>query len=84
MLSASDLPACPACGSREARAVQHLGHEDDMELTTLYSCAGCGRDVTDNWRAVQPEKKRPKPMTHLGPINSPDPLSLGIGAELKT
>ena len=89
MLSASDLPACPACGTREARAVQHLAHEDDSDLTTLYACAGCGRDVTENWRAVQPEKK-PKPRPLVGPNLAPpieipvlEPHSLGVAATLK-
>jgi DNA-directed RNA polymerase subunit RPC12/RpoP len=53
MMSASDLPACPACGSREVRAV-HRPEEDNKPAATFYACAQCGRDRTDAWLEVQP------------------------------
>lgn len=68
MLSSSDLPACSACGSREVKTVHRTPERsvieklaDDIEagetkLQTFYACAGCGRDVTDAWVAIQPAK----------------------------
>ena len=47
MMSSSDLPACPACGSREVRLVQ-----DPPD--TFFNCAKCGRDRTEAWEAIQP------------------------------
>ena len=82
MISATDVPPCPACGSREVHPVK--GRDDQ----TLYACRQCGRDNTDAWRDVQPPRK-PKPI--IGPPAnktqaslSPDPLVLGICAELQT
>ena len=92
MISATDVPACPACGSREVHPVR--GRDDQ----TLYACRQCGRDNTDAWRDVQPPRT-PKPVIgapddetiaeaamRLGRERAglPDPLALGIGAELKT
>lgn len=48
MMSSSDLPACPACGSREVRTVK-----DPPQ--TWYKCAQCGRDRTKAWEDVQPK-----------------------------
>ena len=47
MMSSSDLPACPACGSREVRRVT-----DPPE--TWFKCAQCGRNRTAAWEAIQP------------------------------
>ncbi len=49
MMSSSDLPACPACGSREVRRVT-----DPPQ--TFFKCAQCGRDRTAAWEAIQPPK----------------------------
>jgi DNA-directed RNA polymerase subunit RPC12/RpoP len=96
MISAHDVPACPACGSREVHPVQ--GRDD----RTLYACRQCGRDNTDAWRNVQPPKD-PKPVIgspghenedidEIGQSNqlAQDPetireaaMRLGICAELK-
>lgn len=48
MISASDVPACPACGSREVHPVQGRDRE------TLFACRQCGRDNSEAWRDVQP------------------------------
>lgn len=48
-----DLPACPACGVREVRAV-HRPKEGDKPPGTFYACAQCGRDRTDAWVDIQP------------------------------
>ena len=82
MISATDVPACPACGSREVHPVQ--GRDE----RTLYACRQCGRDNTDAWRDVQPPRT-PKPVIgapeeELELADPPDPFVLGIGAELET
>ncbi len=76
MISSSDLPACPACGSREVHPVK--GRDD----RTLYACRQCGRDNTDAWRNVQPPRN---PKAVIGPPDPdhPDPGDLGIGATIK-
>jgi len=77
MLSTSDLPACPACGSRKVHCVQDPPR-------TFYACAQCGRDQTDAWKLVQPEK-RPEPAPILPP-EKPVARSvgmLGIAATVK-
>jgi uncharacterized Zn finger protein len=51
MISSFDLPACPACGSREVHPVHAAGRP------TLYACRGCGRDQTDAWAPLQAEQK---------------------------
>ncbi len=81
MISATDVPACPACGSREVHPVR--GRDD----RTLYACRQCGRDNTDAWRDIQPPRT-PKPIIgapeeKLELADPPDPLTLGIGAELR-
>lgn len=48
MISSSDVPACPACGSREVHPVTQV------DGPTLYACRQCGRDQTEAWAAVQP------------------------------
>ncbi len=55
MMSSSDLPGCPACGSRKVRAVHKLkdGGGDEI-LDTFYACAQCGTDRTQAWKDVQP------------------------------
>lgn len=83
-MSSSDLPACPACGSIEVRAIQKLPEKAGAgeALETFYACAGCGRDQTEAWRAVQPAKK-PRPKRLIGPAPKPaDPMKLGVGATL--
>lgn len=101
MISSSDVPACPACGSREVHPVQKvpdaagalmnaLEAEDPVEafknkIQTFYACRQCGRDQTDAWAAVQPEKRpEPGPLIGLEPshaiVDDVDPLPLGIGA----
>ncbi len=52
MMSSSDLPACPACGSRTVRSVRR--EKDDKPAATFYACAQCGRDRTDAWNEIQP------------------------------
>lgn len=93
MISSSDLPACPACGSREVHPVKKRADDPTFahttSLQTFYACRQCGRDVTAAWEAVQP-KPEEKPV-----IGRPDPgpdketihaaaMRLGICAELKT
>lgn len=56
MLSSSDLPACPACGSRTVRPVHKQAEGDGAILATFYACAQCGSDRTQAWTAVQPPK----------------------------
>lgn len=57
MFSSADLPACPACGSREVHGVR------GSDNRTVYACRQCGRDQTDAWESVQPHKKpEPKPL----------------------
>lgn len=79
MFSSADLPACPACGSREVHGVR--GQDD----RTLYACRQCGRDQTEAWKAVQPHKA-PEPAPVIGPqtpqkrARPPNPCRLGIGA----
>jgi DNA-directed RNA polymerase subunit RPC12/RpoP len=98
MISATDVPACPACGSREVHPVR--GRDD----RTLYACRQCGRDNSDAWRDVQPPRD-PKPVIGAPDIDTSgaelevgeikfeaaDPetiqeaaMKLGICAELKT
>ncbi len=55
MMKTSDLPACPACGSREVRAV-HRPKEHDKPAATFYACAQCGKDRTQAWEDIQPPK----------------------------
>lgn len=68
MMSSSDLPACPACGSREVRAV-HRPATDTQPAAIFYGCAQCGKDRTDAWTEIQPPpppekgRKPPKPAT---------------------
>jgi len=89
MISTSDLPACPACGSREVHVVSDPPR-------TFYACRQCGRDQTAAWDAVQP---KPYPMKIIGPdvaakhfdrVNPPAvetiaaaATRLGIAAKLK-
>ena len=93
MISSSDVPACPACGSREVHPVTKRADDPVLahttSLQTFYACRQCGRDVTQAWEAIQPEKK-PEPAPVLG---APPPdketiheaaMKLGICAELKT
>ena len=67
MISASDVPACSACGCREVHPVIRVPTdlEADVIVTheTLYACRQCGRDVTDIWKAIQPA---PPPVSLLG------------------
>ena len=71
MISSSDLPACPACGCRDVHPITKpkpktiiegladmIAADPDVpvEFDTFYACRQCGRDVTDAWRTVQPEK----------------------------
>ena len=49
MISSSDVPACPACGSREVHPV------NQADGPTLYACRQCGRDQTEAWEAIQPK-----------------------------
>lgn len=53
MMSGSDLPACPACGSREVRTV-HKPKTDTEPAAIFYGCAQCGKDRTDAWVEIQP------------------------------
>jgi len=53
MMSSSDLPACPACGSRKVRAV-HRPTEEGKPPATFYACAQCGKDRTQAWEEIQP------------------------------
>lgn len=48
MISSSDVPACPACGSRKVHPVQGRDGE------TLFACQQCGRDNTEAWKSIQP------------------------------
>jgi len=48
MMSPSDLPACPADGSREVHVVRH------PDGRIFYACRRCGRDQTEAWRLIQP------------------------------
>ncbi len=94
MISATDVPACPACGSREVHPVKTRVDDDvfahTTKLKTLFACRGCGRDNTAAWESIQPA---PAAVPVIGPPDQvttwplpdpPDPLGLGIGAELKT
>ena len=86
MISSSDVPACPACGSREVHPVTQA------DGPTLYACRQCGRDQTEAWAAIQPAPPE------VPVIGEPDPfvppadketiadaaMRLGICAELKT
>ncbi len=81
MLSTSDLPACPACGCRAVHAVQDPPR-------TFYACMQCGRDQTEIWKSVQPDK-RPAPVSIIGkPPPCEDiakhPTQLGIAATVKS
>ncbi len=77
MISATDVPACPACGSREVHPVRQA------RGPTLYACRGCGRDQTEAWLPLQAEDK-PAPAPVIGPPADPaDPHPLGIGATLR-
>ena len=85
MISATDVPACPACGSREVHPVQKMSRRlpteellgEDPPLEMFYACRGCGRDQTDAWQEVQPKPKM-KPLTpgaaaaHFDRVNAPD------------
>ena len=100
MISATDVPACPACGSREVHPVKTRVDDDTFAhttvLKTLFACRGCGRDNTAAWESIQPAPEAvpvigpPDGETifdaamRLGSAGEPDPLTLGIGAELKT
>jgi len=87
MMSSSDLPACPACGSREVRTVQDPPR-------TFYACAQCGRDRTEAWEAIQPPpapEKTPKTKAfrqaqafnqEAKERHMEEDLALGIGATL--
>ncbi len=83
MLSASDLPACPACGSHAVHCIHN------PPGPRLYACKQCGRDQTAAWEAVQPERK-PEPGPVIGvpretkPLVVPCAIRLGICAELKS
>ena len=95
MISSSDVPACPACGSREVHPVKKRADDPvfahTTSLQTFYACRQCGRDVTQAWEAVQPAK-RPEPEPVIADSHVPeDPetiheaaMKLGICAELKT
>ena len=82
-MSSSDLPACPACGSREVRKVQ-----DPPD--TFYFCAQCGRDQTAAWEVIQPPPAPEKALTNLPEAfdqearerHFEEDLALGIGATL--
>lgn len=79
MISASDVPACPACGCRDVhpitkiRPLAELAAIPDImkpgvkAVEVFYACRQCGRDVTDAWVDVQPA---PEPKPVIGP---PDP-----------
>ncbi len=58
MISSSDVPACPACGSREVHPVTKRAEDPvfahTTSLQTFYACRQCGRDVTAAWEAIQP------------------------------
>lgn len=99
MLSSSDLPSCPACGSREVHTIQSLRPQSELDavppieeqlensIRTFYSCRHCGRDRTDAMEAV-PNEGRPGPEPIIGPPgsrdkSSPDAHNLGIAAQLK-
>ena len=96
MISALDVPACPACGSREVHPVQ-TGERVDCDvfahttrLKTFFACRGCGRDQTDAWAPLQNRLEPIEPgtlNTVIGPPDlledPPDPLDLGIGATIK-
>lgn len=90
MISATDVPACPACGSREVHPVTQA------DGSALYACRGCGRDQTDAWKAVQPAPE-PKPLIgspghenedidEIGQSNqlAADPFPLGVGATIRS
>ena len=78
MLSASDLPACPACGSHAVHCIHN------PPGPRLYACKQCGRDQTAAWEAVQPERQ-PEPEPIIGkPLVVPCAIRLGICAELKS
>jgi len=67
MISSSDVPACPACGSREVHPVTQA------DGPTLYACRRCGRDQTDAWASIQP---KPEPAPVIGdtvPHGTPEP-----------
>lgn len=80
MLSASDLPACPACGSHAVHCIHN------PPGPKFYACKQCGRDQTAAWTAVQPER-RPEPKPLIGDVSKrgsvPCAIRLGICAELK-
>ncbi len=81
MMSSSDLPACPACGSRRVHCVQDPPR-------TFYACMECGRDQTEAWAAVQPAL-RPKPLPLVGAKKPKTPIAkcaanLGIAATVKS
>ena len=79
MISASDVPACPACACRDVhpitkmRPLAELAEIPDImkpgvrAVALFYACRQCGRDVTDAWVDVQPA---PTPAPVIGP---PDP-----------
>jgi DNA-directed RNA polymerase subunit RPC12/RpoP len=85
MMSSSDLPACPACGSREVRAV-HRPAEAEKPAATFYACAQCGRDRTEAWEEVQPppapEKGKVPPKPAKKTI-AQECYELGIAATVK-
>jgi 5-methylcytosine-specific restriction endonuclease McrA len=94
MISASDVPACSACGCREVHPVTKTTRSPFLNpltrqveetgefLETFYSCRQCGRDVTDAWKDIQPA---PEPKPVIGspdpePAEPPDAHALGIAA----
>lgn len=103
-MSSSDLPACPACGSRRVHAIckpkpkpetsgerllEAAFDEMGLKMQTFYACAQCGRDQTDAWKAVQPERRpEPAPLLPPDPLPpdpvDPDPTALGIAATVKS
>jgi len=97
MMSSSDLPACPACGSRKVRAVhKYAGGGDGEILATFYACAQCGTDRTGAWNEIQPPPPPEKAFADLPAAfdqeakdrhaeedaDLVDPRTLGIAATL--
>ena len=102
-MSTSDLPACPACGCRRVHAVskpkpkpksggeqllEAAFDEMGLKMQTFYACGQCGRDQTEAWKSVQPEK-RPEAVPLIGeqpPCEdiAKHPTQLGIAATVKS
>jgi DNA-directed RNA polymerase subunit RPC12/RpoP len=81
MISATDVPACPACGSREVHPVHKMAPTEsekllgiDPPLEVFYACRGCGRDQTDAWRDITPKPKM-KPLTPASAASKFDELN---------